>query len=142
MRVVEPELSRKIFVTDPQIRMAVFFLTQMATILTELQLDLVRGTWKNKVSVDYDLYADKIERYEVVFDEVLATFEDDMFGVYSNSVVNAEFRDNVKAKGWKYFSLKNLNELFFIKYKELRDAGRIEDQEHHDTVMRLTTQGN
>ena len=87
----------------------------------------MKGAWKGKPSVDYDLYADKIERYELVFDEVLAAFEDDMFGIYSNSVTNEDFRNNVKAKGWKYFSLKNLNELFSIKYKELLEQGRIED---------------
>ena len=30
-------------------------------------------------------------------------------------------------EGWKYFDLGNLNELFSIKYNQLRDSGQIDE---------------
>ena len=61
--------------------------------------------------------------YEVIFDAVNEEFSNDMFGEYSNSVTREEFQQRLTSDGWKYFDLKNLNELFSIKCREkMRDG--------------------
>ena len=57
-----------------------------------------------------------MDDYELVFDEVTEEFNNDMFGLYSNSVSRADFQQKLMADGWKYFDFFNLNELFAIKY--------------------------
>ena len=54
--------------------------------------------------------------YEVVFDSVIEDFNNSMFGEYANSVKREVFQLNLMSEGWKYFDLRNLNELFSIKY--------------------------
>ena len=50
-------------------------------------------------------------------------FNNDMFGEYANSVSHSFFQRQLTSDGWKYFDLKNLNELFEIRYIELIKAG-------------------
>lgn len=54
-------------------------------------------------------------------------FNNDMFGEYANSVTHAFFQRQLSSDGWKYFDLKNLNELFEIRYIELIKSGELEE---------------
>ena len=65
--------------------------------------------------------------YEKVFDSVVEEFNNSMFGEYSNSITRDQFQINLMQEGWKYFDLGNLNELFSIKYNQLRDSGVIDE---------------
>ena len=75
-------MSDRILVFDKDIRMAIFFLTNLATILEQMQKEQMDKT-KVVVNKDYKL---KMDHYEGVFDAVIADFNDSMFGIYSNSV--------------------------------------------------------
>ena len=35
--------------------------------------------------------------------------------------------ESLAVYGWKYFDLKNLNQVFFMKYRELVDQGEIDE---------------
>ena len=45
-------------------------------------------------------------------------FQDDVFGAFYNRRNREMFCELLAHDGWKYFSLKNLNELFKIKFEE------------------------
>ena len=109
-RVIQPEMSDRILVFDKDIRMAIFFLTNLATILEQMQKEQM---YKN---VSIGEYKKKMDHYEGVFDAVISDFNDSMFGFYSNSVNRKTFQQHLMSDGWKYFDLNNLNELFSIKY--------------------------
>ena len=57
---------------------------------------------------------------------MIEDFNNSMFGLYSNSVTREVFQRQLMSDGWKYFDLKNLNELFAIKYQEKLDEGEID----------------
>ena len=69
--------------------------------------------------IDLEVYKEKMNNYEEVFDAVIEDFNNSMFGPYSNSVTRKEFQQNLMSDGWKYFDLKNLNELFSIMYDQM-----------------------
>ena len=69
--------------------------------------------------IDLEVYKEKMNNYEEVFDAVIEDFNNSMFGFYSNSVTRKEFQQNLMSDGWKYFDLKNLNELFSIMYDQM-----------------------
>ena len=46
---------------------------------------------------------------------MLEEFEDDIFGEYVNHISETKLEKNLAHIGWKYFSLKSLNEHFAIK---------------------------
>jgi len=87
-RVIQPEMSDKITIYDKDIRMAIFFLTNLATILEQMQKEQMD---KDKV-VSIEAYMKKMDHYEGVFDAVINDFNDNMFGVYSNSVNRKTFQ--------------------------------------------------
>ena len=66
--------------------MAIFFLTNLATILEYMQQ---RITPTSIIDVEY--YKTKMNNYEVVFDAVIEDFITSMFGQFSNSVSKATF---------------------------------------------------
>ena len=57
---------------------------------------------------------------------MIEDFNNSMFGLYSNSVTREVFQRQLMSDGWKYFDLKNLNELFAIKYQEKLAEGEID----------------
>jgi len=67
----------------------------------------------------------KISLYEVVFEAVTDQFIEDMFGPYANQVSREAFQLGLSLHGWKFFEVKNLNELFAIKFEEFVDKGTI-----------------
>ena len=50
-----------------------------------------------------------------------------MFGYYSNSVTRDEFQQKLSQDGWKYFDLNNLNTLFSIKYAEIKNLEKAQN---------------
>ena len=85
-RVVQPEMGNRVLCQDRDIRMAIFFLTNLATILEYMQH---RITPTSIIDVEY--YKTKMNNYEVVFDAVIEDFINSMFGQFSNSVSKATF---------------------------------------------------
>ena len=55
---------------------------------------------------------------------MLEDFFDNIFGEYANRTSREQFIQNLAYHGWKYFDLKNLNELFSIMYEKY---GAVED---------------
>lgn len=51
----------------------------------------------------------------------------DTFGDYSNAICSQSFLRSITQNGWKYFDLRNLNEFFAVKYKEMIENGEIEE---------------
>ena len=114
-RVVQPEMSDRVLVFDQDIRIAIFFLTNRATILEFMQRTMIKKS-HNLANFDFEPYKIKMDAYEEVFDAVFEDFTNSMFGLYSNSVNKDTFQFKLRMDGWKYFDLHNLNELFSIKY--------------------------
>ena len=116
-RVVQPEMGDRVLIFDKDIRMCIFFLCNLATILEFMQRNLRRDiTGSNMIDVEY--YRKKMDAYERVFDAVIDDFNNSMFGPFANSVTRKVFQQNLMKDGWKYFELNNLNELFSMKYAE------------------------
>ena len=111
---------------DKDIRMAIFFLTNLATILEFMQQKISYG---QDSEIDVEYYKNKMNNYEVVFDAVIEDFINSMFGQFANSASKADFQLNLMSDGWKFFDLLNLNELFHIKFLEKKEEGLIEEQE-------------
>ena len=105
--------------------MALFFITNLATILLYMRTKVSRDGSENLRAYDIEFFKKKMASYEVVFEAVLAQFNDSMFGSHQNSVSKAEFQAQLAFEGWKYFNVQNLNELFAIKYREKVDSGLI-----------------
>ena len=106
-------MTDRILYRDNDIRMGIFFLTNLATILERMQRDLANKN--TNMTADWTYYEKKMDEYEKVFDTVAERdFNNDMFGEYANSVSHSFFQRQLTSDGWKYFDLKNLNELFEI----------------------------
>lgn len=114
-RVVQPEMIQRVMFSDKDIRISIFFLCNLATILEFMLADLNSP----KQERDHTYYESKMDAYERVFDAVIDDFNISMFGEYANSIKQDIFMLHLMSDGWKYFNLKNLNELFNIKYQEL-----------------------
>ena len=60
----------------------------------------------------------------------MADFEESIFGVFFNRRAKETFIDIMAHEGWKYFSLIDLNHLFFImKEKHGIDQNEVSDEE-------------
>ena len=53
-----------------------------------------------------------------MFNAIMEDFEDSVFGAFYNRRNKEQFVEDMTREGWKYFSVKNLNELFSIFAKE------------------------
>ena len=113
-------MGDRVLVFDKDIKMAVFFLTSLATVLESAQIDLAKQGQSDE-NFDDQKYKEQLDKHEQVFDMVSEDFNNSMFGQYSNSVSRAQFELQLMSDGWKYFDLNNLNMLFSIKDKELKD---------------------
>ena len=83
-------MTDRVLVFDRDIRMAIFFLTNLATILRFMQLNILK-MGETLETVDLEVYKDKMDSYEEVFDAVIEDFNNSMFGYYSNSVTLKTF---------------------------------------------------
>lgn len=82
-------MGNRVLIFDKDIRMCIFFLCNLATILEFMQRNMrIKGTSK---PLDIDYYKDKMDAYELVFDAVIDDFNDSMFGQYANSVKRDTF---------------------------------------------------
>lgn len=82
-------MGNRVLIFDKDIRMCIFFLCNLATILEFMQRNMrINGTSK---PLDIDYYKDKMDAYELVFDAVIDDFNDSMFGQYANSIKRDTF---------------------------------------------------
>ena len=82
-------MGNRVLIFDKDIRMCIFFLCNLATILEFMQRNMrINGTSK---PLDIDYYKDKMDAYELVFDAVIDDFNNSMFGQYANSVKRDTF---------------------------------------------------
>ena len=75
-------MTSRILIFDKDIKLSIFFMTSLATILESLRKKVMH----HDKYVDMDYLGRKLNKYEVVFDAVAEDFNDSMFGLYSNSV--------------------------------------------------------
>ena len=85
MRIVQPSMAQHILVVDKELRMAIFFLTNLATVLSYMQHKVARDG-RDQDEFDINFFNRKIAAYEVVFEAVTDQFLNDMFGLYANQV--------------------------------------------------------
>ena len=83
-------MTHRVLVFDNDIRMAIFFLTNLATILRFMQLNILK-MGESIQNIDLEIYKEKMNNYEEVFDAVIEDFNNSMFGYYSNSVSRKNF---------------------------------------------------
>ena len=76
----------RIYVTNQDIRMALFYMTNLATILLYMEQKVSRDGSAHPHTFDIDFFKKKMFTYEVVFEAVLAKFNESMFGDHANSV--------------------------------------------------------
>ena len=88
-----------------------FFMITAATILEEMTRDMITNPLQQ---VDYKLYENKIQKYKPTLEGIFEDFEDSVFGVFYNRRPRETFVEMLAVEGWKYFQVKNLNELFAL----------------------------
>ena len=77
-------MPKRVLVTDKDIRMSIFFLTNLATILEFFKKNMLQN--EDAGIIDLDYYERKMHNYEVVFDAVLDDFINEMFKSKSKSI--------------------------------------------------------
>ena len=100
-----------VLLTDKDLRKSMFFMITAATILEEMTRDMITNPLQQ---VDYKLYENKIQKYKPTLEGIFEDFEDSVFGVFYNRRPRETFVDMLAVEGWKYFQVKNLNELFAL----------------------------
>ena len=109
--MVSPELNDMVLLTDKDLRKSMLFMITAATILEEMTRDMITNPLQQ---VDYKLYENKILKYKPTLKGIFEDFEDSVFGVPYNRRHRETFVDMLAVEGWKYFQVKNLNELFAL----------------------------
>ncbi len=69
---------------------------------------------KPTMGINYQIYFDKVKKYEPTYTGMIEDFCDSIFGEFSNRVHKDQFKSQLAHHGWKYFEKRNLNELFHI----------------------------
>ena len=92
-RVVQPEMLARIFVINEDIRMTIFYMTNLATILRYMKNKICREGSKNPKKFDVEFFKKKMISYEVVFEAVLEEFTHNMFGAHANTVTREQFQE-------------------------------------------------
>jgi len=110
-RVVCPESQDVVSITDKDLASALRFMISTATILEEMTRDMMENP---NATIDYKVYEDKIYKYGPTFDGMMEDFECTVFGTHYNRRNKEQFIEMLATDGWKYFTIKNLNELFSI----------------------------
>ena len=87
-----------------------------------MTLEIIENPHQN---IDYDEYQHKIDKYRPTLEGIYERFEDDVFGAHYNRRYREAFIEKLAQEGWKYFLVKNLNELFALTFKE---CGMVEEQ--------------
>lgn len=81
IRVVAPEMTQSVNVTDKDLRVALHFMISTATILEEMIRDMIKNP---TMGVNWKIYQDKIKKYEPTYEGMLEDFLDNVFGEFSN----------------------------------------------------------
>lgn len=110
-RVVAPQQQDVVTITDTDLKEALRFMISTATILEEMERDFIEHPSR---TVKYEKYERRIRKYKPTFDGIMLDFEESIFGLFYNRRARETFVEILAHEGWKYFALKNLNELFFI----------------------------
>ena len=92
------------------------FMITAATILEQMTIEIIENPTQK---INYNAYQHKINKYKPTLKGIFERFEDDVFGTHYNRRNRETFIDKLTQEGWKYFLVKNLNELFAITFKEL-----------------------
>ena len=102
-------MPMSISVGDADLKTALHFMISTVTILEEMIIEM---TQHPTLGVNYSLYKQKIEQYEPTYNGMMDDFYDNIFGEYTNRISRHEFLERLSHSGWKYFTMRNLNELF------------------------------
>lgn len=129
-RVVQPEMQPHVFASDKELRQSIFLIINMATILNWMKTDMhKRAQLRTKATeeFEYHKYTQKMTDYALVFDKIVKSIINEVFGKFSNSISQEEFLENMAFNGWKYYERQNVNQIFHIRYQKMVDKGQIED---------------
>ena len=86
---------------------------------------MTRDIIKNKPQVvPYDFYGRKIRKYEVVYEEIVDRFFNDIYGDFWNRVQRDVFVSTLATEGWKYFTIRDLNTLFYVTIEKMKDEAK------------------
>lgn len=102
-------------INDKDLKVALHFMISTATILESM---ISKMTQQGGMSVDYKFYENKIQKYQPTYDAMMNDFYDSIYGEYANRISKEKFIETLSQEGWKYFNMRNLNELFALKYEE------------------------
>lgn len=99
-RVISPELSPQIPVSDRDMKTAIHFMISTATIIEELTRDMMKNP---AMGTNFKIYQDKIRTYEPTYNGMIESFVDEIFGEFSNRISKKEFLTRLAQSGWKFF---------------------------------------
>ena len=98
-------MTPRLLVSDKDIRMAIFFMSNLSTVLHYMQCKVAKQSHDKRV-YDIAFYSKKISMYEIVFESLVEEFIEDMFGPYANSISREAFQVSLAINGWKFFEKK------------------------------------
>lgn len=122
-RVVMPAYETAIQFSNKDLRKSFLFMVNTATIFEELTRDLIEAP---TAPLDAKAYEFRIRKYKPTFDGMVDQFLDSVFGEAHNRRSREDFIERLSSDSWKYFDIKNLNEMFTIC---LDKCGTIEIEE-------------
>jgi len=115
-RIVVPELDHMVTIMDRDLRMSMMFLITASTILEQMIRETI--IMSPSEQINYEAYQLKIEKYKPTLEAMFEDFEDNVFGTHYNRRQRETFTEKLTQEGWKYFDVKNLNELFSLMLEE------------------------
>lgn len=110
-RVIVPIYDTAVWYNNKDLIKSLNFMMSTATIFEEMTRDLMEAP---TMQIDIKKYELKLKRYRPTFDGITDHFVDSVFGEFYNRRSKEDFVERLAMEGWKYFSIKNLNELFSI----------------------------
>lgn len=110
-RVIVPIYDNAVWYNNKDMRKSLMFMMKAATIFEEMTRDMMETPMK---PLDNKRYERKLKKYEPTYEGIVDHFVDSVFGEFYNRRSREDFIDRLTMDGWKYFSIKNLNELFTI----------------------------
>ena len=130
-RVIGPEFSSVVTITDKDLKTALNFMISLATIVEEMTREIISNPYEK---VNYKKYQRKIRKYQPTLEGMLEEFEDSVFGSQYNRRNREHFIEILATEGWKYFQIKDLNQLFSIMLErhgvvEVTESEEEEEQE-------------
>ena len=118
-RCVALEFNDVITQSDKDLKAALKFLILSATIMEEMQLDLIANPQQK---LDYSSYEHKIAKYEPTIKRMLDDFKDTLFDELYNRRTIGSFLERLTNEGWKFFNVQNLNSMFAYLLEEYNNC--------------------